>query len=113
MKTDIHTPKEVDKTWNEQVASRQSQPSDYIFRCINELLDKDFKPIQRTFLSKGMTEAQVISYLIKETDKILFPSGECFVYNIIYDNYKESTGTKSILEIIRRFVNWQDTENRF
>jgi hypothetical protein len=107
------TQKRINESWLEQVSSRTSPPSDYVFRCISELLDKDFKPIQRTFSSKGMTEPQAVLYLIRETDKLLFPSGDGFVYNIVYDNYKELAGTKAILEILRQFVNWKDTENRF
>ena len=104
---------EVEKSWNEQVASREATTSDFVIRSIKEFLPRHFKTINRTYSSKGMTETQAMRYLLNETDKILFPNGERYIYNIIYDTYKEAAGTKAIFEIIRQFVNWQDTEKRF
>ena len=104
---------EINKVWSEQVASREATASDFVIRSIREYLGKNFNTINRTYSSKGMTETQAVRYLLNETDKLLFPNGERYIYNIIYDTYKEAAGTKAIFEIIRQFVNWVDTEKRF
>jgi|GEM_PF-2670310 len=111
-------PKAVDEIFNEQISSRETADKDYVIRCIKDLIDNpNFKTIQgKTFSSKGMTEIQVVRFLIKETDKIIFQDDKDWigvVRNIIYDNYKETTGAKEIIEIIQHFVNWIDTEKRF
>ena len=107
-------PKAITEGWQEQVASREtSNDKDYAIRCIRATLGKDFRAIQKTFSSRGMTESEVLQFLIKETDKVLFQSEDSYVTSILQDYYKETTGSKEILEVIRNFVYWVDLDNRF
>ena len=108
------TPKTIGDAWNEQVASRgTSNEKDFAIRCIRDAVGKDFQTISKTFSSSDMTETQVVQYLIKETDKVLFQSDNSYVTSIVRDYYKDTTATAEILEVLRHFVNWVDTDKRF
>ncbi len=77
---------------------------DYITESIRELVDIP----RRTFSSAGMTETQKIEFLVRETEKIVFPQGEKFLSSIVYDEYNFDFGTQGLMGILNSFVHWQD-----
>ena len=100
---------DIDEMWTKAYVRKPSSNS-YIKKSIAELLGKDFKTIQgRTYSSKEMNEFQNALYLIRETDKLLFPNGEQYLASIIYDEYDQTKGPAGVIEIIRQYVNWVDT----
>ena len=92
--------------------SRNSS-NQFVENSIHELLGENFAPTTKEYSSGTMNEFQNMIYLIAETDKILFPRGEGFMATIIKEEYDRSKGTQGVLEIIRKYVNWIDTDGKF
>ena len=101
MKNEI--PKEVTEMWQEQVTSRNTSIS------IKDLLGKSFKPMQKTYSSKGMKKAEIVDFLVDQTEKELFAKRDETFRNVLYGECKTD---KEILEVISRFIKWVDTEKR-
>lgn len=102
------TQQDVDE-WNKRAAIRMAETNDFIIKSIDELLEKNFKTFQGlTFSSKGMSEMQVAHFLVKETDKLLFPDGEGYFSSIVNDEYDDTQGPAGMLKIISRYANWVD-----
>jgi len=86
---------------------------DYLIRSIADYLKKEpatplFRP-QLTYSSIGMSLARHLDFLIMESEKILFPSGERYMSGLLYDEYDLAQGVSGLLSILSNFIKWTDT----
>jgi len=85
---------------------------EYVITEMKKMLSPDFQIVQGyKFSSKDLAKEEVVDALLKATDMILFPDGK-YLFRFMLDRYKV-IGATEMLDIIRHFVNWTDTENRF
>lgn len=86
---------------------------DYLIRSIRDYLrEEEGKPLfrpQLTFSSKGKTLVEILDFLIVESEKVLFPSGERFMSGLLYDEYDLTHGTAGLLSVLQDFVKWTNT----
>ena len=112
-------PEEVDDPLEYNPKQNFAETIDYMKRQIDEyVLDSKQsqtlpKPQTKEYSSKRQAEFENIVYLVDETEKLLFPDGEQYMSNLIFDEYNMDWGTKPLREILARYVVWLDTDKRY
>jgi len=101
----------VEITWP-KVQQEQTATERANIEAIRKLLPQGL-PLQMSYKSNDMNEGQNTMFLIRESDKVLFPNGERLFSHIVTDDFNKDRGAKNNLEIIRKYINWIDIDGAY